>query len=159
MKPPARTGASQTAEGSCPVPVPAEVPDQDEVHEIDGNDAAPSQARRLVRRHLTAWQAPAECIDATLIVVSELATNAVRHTKSVRISLELIGRPGEIEVAVRDSGPRPRAPLSVQPDPTGLSQNGRGLGIVQTLAARWGAEAAPGSGLRVWAVLKREGSA
>ena len=158
MKPPARTDASHMAEDARPASAPAEVPKQDEVHEIDGNDAAPSQARRLVRKRLTAWQAPEECIDDTLIVVSELATNAVRHTKSVHIRLELIGRPGEIEVAVRDSGPRPQAPLSVQPDPAGLPQNGRGLGIVQTLAARWGAEAAPGSGLRVWAVLKLEGA-
>jgi anti-sigma regulatory factor (Ser/Thr protein kinase) len=149
VKPTARTDASR----------PAETPEQDEVHELDGDDAAPSHARHLVRRRLADWQAPAECIDDTLIVVSELTTNAIRHTTSARISLELIGRPGEIEVAVRDSGPRPRVPLGVQSDPAGLSLNGRGLGIVEKLAARWGAEAAPGSGLRVWAVLKREGSA
>ncbi|WP_432138612.1 ATP-binding protein [Streptomyces sp. bgisy154] len=128
------------------------------MHELDGSDAAPSQARRLVRKSLTAWKAPAECIDDTLVIVSELTTNAVRHTTSKRISLQLIGRPGEIEVAVRDSGPRPQIPL-VPSDPARWSPNGRGLGIVQTLAARWGAEPEPGSGLRVWAVLKREGPA
>lgn len=81
------------------------------------------------------------------LVVSELATNAVRHAGSA-FEIELIRERRGLMVAVRDFGQG--RPVPATPHPEDLS--GRGLQIVENLATAWGVEMEP-SGKVVWAVV------
>ncbi|MET9365784.1 ATP-binding protein [Streptomyces sp. NPDC006632] len=121
---------------------------------FDGDDQAPAQARHHVREALWSWRMPEDTVDTAVLVVSEIMTNAVRHTTSSRIQLELLRREGEVEMSVQDCGPRPIRPLRLicAEAGDGWGESGRGLGIVQRLASRWGAAEA-GLGLRVWAAI------
>ncbi len=84
--------------------------------------------------------------DTVLLLVSELATNAVRHAHT----------PFEIVVDVQDDGVRvavidedgAHPPLVQQPRPE--DTNGRGLLIVDELAARWGSDRVDGHSKAVW---------
>lgn len=90
-------------------------------------------ARHFVVRCLTGTP-PSVCERAALLV-SELATNAVKHARSAfSVSVRLGG--GPVRVSVRDFGegePTERRPA---PDQT----SGRGLMIVGALADQWGVE-------------------
>lgn len=109
---------------------------------------SPSQARRFVTGALAAWGCADQVCDAALIA-TELATNAVLHTRT-DFTVVLSRRPrGQIRIAVRDtSSLRPR-PRHAGP----LDGSGRGLGLVEALAAGWGADLVPG-GKVVWADLR-----
>src|SRR5690349_11342757 len=101
------------------------------------------EARRFLAGVLDGCPAAADA----LLCVSELATNAVLHSRS--------GRPGgrftvcarvqaaSVRVAVADEG----GPWGQERD--GDGQSGRGLLIVAELATRWGREDGPG-GRTVW---------
>ncbi len=80
-----------------------------------------------------------------LTVISELVTNAVRHTGG-GCTLVLSHDGDKIVVEVRDSDTR--APQRTRDD-GGL---GHGLGVVQSLASRWGIDRLP-EGKCVWAEL------
>jgi anti-sigma regulatory factor (Ser/Thr protein kinase) len=90
-----------------------------------------------------------ELADRVSLLVSELATNAVRHAaSSFTVSIERDA--SSIRVAVTDAGDG--KPLVQSPAPTDYS--GRGLLIVRTLADTWGVtEASDGSGKSVWFTL------
>jgi DcmR-like sensory protein/histidine kinase-like protein len=109
---------------------------------------SPSQARRFVTGALAAWGCADLLYDAALIA-TELATNAVLHA-GTDFTIVLSRRPaGQIRIAVRDtSSLRPR-PRNVGP----LDGSGRGLALVEVLAAGWGADLVPG-GKVVWADLQ-----
>jgi two-component sensor histidine kinase len=84
------------------------------------------------------------------LVASELATNAVQHAGTAfDVRLE-VGR-GEVLLEVSDSGGGvPRLSSDTRRD----APRGRGLRIVETLAADWGVRSAnPGPGKTVWARL------
>ena len=111
--------------------------------------ASVAAARRLVAQQVTEWQAE-QLLDDAVLVISELATNAITHADSpcrVRLSLT----PATLRIDVIDAG-------SGTPEPqlTDLTaEHGRGLGMVAAVAAAWGMEALPGEGKLVWAELKR----
>lgn len=80
--------------------------------------------------------------DDVLLLVSELVTNAVRHSDSARpggtITLTLSEpAPGLIRIEVTDAGSPADTP-HVRPRPDDHDENGRGLLIVQTIATAWG---------------------
>lgn len=78
-------------------------------------------------------------------IVSELATNAIRHAKSAFV-LEVSSDDGRVRVAVTDiSTDPPRQSIREKGDPTG-----RGLQIVEALSDRWGFHP-DGDGKVVWA--------
>lgn len=108
-------------------------------------EAVPA-ARRFVAATLPA-DLPSALRDDAELVVSELATNAVRHAGSAfRLSVQDLG--SGVRVTVQDSGeavPRERHP---SPDEHG----GRGVAIVSKLASRWGYDLL-GDGKVVWAEL------
>jgi hypothetical protein len=83
-------------------------------------------------------------VDAAALVLSELASNAVRHVGSpfsVRATIER----STLRLAVEDAGsPRARPAMPVR--------RARGLGVVDALALRWGVDEAP-PGKVVWAEL------
>jgi PAS domain S-box-containing protein len=102
--------------------------------------------RRFVRNTLHAWDqaglAPTACL-----LVSELLTNAMRHT-SEPIGLRLHHTEHEIIAEISDDHPQlPRRTL-----PAPADEDGRGLTLVDALADRWGSLPANGSKI-VWFAL------
>jgi len=109
---------------------------------------APAQAREAVR----AWTeqlGSGEPAGDLLLVVSELVTNAVRYA-APPVLLELQEAPEGVTVAVVDG--TPGRPMPTHPDPE--SEGGRGLLLVDLLAAERGVRPAP-PGKAVWAALPR----
>ena len=87
--------------------------------------------------------------DTAQLVASELVTNAVIHAgTAIELTLRLSG--GHLHIAVRDDAPgRPRIAGIVDES----SVSGRGLLLVDALAAEWGTMF-PDSGKVVWATVK-----
>ncbi|GGV39039.1 hypothetical protein GCM10010293_43440 [Streptomyces griseoflavus] len=106
---------------------------------------AVGHARRFTRRTLRSWGVT-EDIDAALLAVSELVTNALVHTDGqVRLDLTLVG--GRLRLAVADASPRtPVKPTSIGWEATG----GRGVLLVEAVSADWGTLPVSG-GKQVWA--------
>ena len=105
---------------------------------------APARARAFVRQMLVST--PAGVVETTELLVSELVTNAVRHTTAARIRVDVTPQATCIRVSVHDPVPgldRSDGPPS--PGPGG----GFGLGIVEELATRWGVDDIE-SGKSVW---------
>lgn len=113
---------------------------------------SPARARRFVTDCLRAW-ACGDVVDDAALIATELATNAILHTRG-GFAVVLTRRPeGTIRIAVRDASlgrPRPR-----RAGP--LEGSGRGLGIVDALATAWGVEPLS-DGKVVWAELRRAAS-
>ncbi len=100
-------------------------------------------ARRFAAEVLDGAQP--DVIEAVVLMVSELATNAIHHGNSpFSIVLEQTG--GELRVEVNDQSSG--VPLVQSPGPDELG--GRGLQIVEMLSERWGVVTAPGTGKAVW---------
>ncbi len=104
-------------------------------------------ARRFTGRTLRAWGVEEE-VDMALLVVSELVTNAIAHTRGeVRLDLTLAG--DRLRIAVNDASPRaPVKSASVDWEATG----GRGLLLVEALSTSWGSVPLSG-GKQVWSEL------
>jgi CheY-like chemotaxis protein len=104
-------------------------------------------ARRFVKDRLTEWGIEGP-VDDALLVVSELAANALTHARS-SYRLRLSATSHALRIEVDDTGvgtPEPQ-PL------TETEEHGRGLHLVGALAASWGMESAETGGKRVWAEL------
>jgi anti-sigma regulatory factor (Ser/Thr protein kinase) len=104
---------------------------------------AVSAARRFASELLQG--VPTEALETIALMVSELASNCVRHTDS-GFELTVSKTARDIRVAVTDSGsgqPRVRTPAPTDPD-------GRGLQIVDMLSSGWGVEKVSGAGKTVW---------
>jgi anti-sigma regulatory factor (Ser/Thr protein kinase) len=87
------------------------------------------------------------------LMVSELATNCVRHVNaSFEVSIERSGAAYRVEV--RDEGGGRPAMRSTSPEDV----SGRGLHIVDLLAARWGVRYDADAGKTVWFTLATPGS-
>ncbi|WP_433859811.1 SpoIIE family protein phosphatase [Streptomyces kronopolitis] len=104
-------------------------------------------ARRFTARTLRSWGVTDE-VDVALLVVSELVTNAIAHTRGeVRLDLTLAA--DRLRVAVNDASPRaPVKPASVDWEATG----GRGLLLVEAMSASWGSVPLSG-GKQVWSEI------
>ncbi|MGW2212282.1 SpoIIE family protein phosphatase [Streptomyces sp. NPDC001781] len=147
---PAPFGARPLAEGGATLP---------------GSPAAPGSARALVRAAFTDWAAlgltePGGATrleeDATA-VVSELVTNAVVHAGTeIQVDWRL-EESGALVVEVHDHHPA-RAPRDPADDsPYEVSEHGRGLRLVATLAESWGVTYRSGR-KTVWARLPPGGA-
>src|SRR5271165_3654706 len=100
--------------------------------------SAVSQARHFVLRQLGGT--PDDVVDKVAIMVSELATNCVRHTET-DFTVAVETSRGEILVEVTDSGRG--TPTLRWPEPSETS--GRGLRIVRELADTFGVADLSGS--------------
>ena len=100
-------------------------------------------ARRFARRALRG--ADARVRESVELMVTELASNCVRHAASA-FELTVIRRPRAIRVEARDFG----AGEPVMRNPTVAGEAGRGLRIVDTLASSWGVEQLAREGKTVW---------
>ena len=110
------------------------------------------RARRTIAAFLDPSDVPGSVVDDLLLLVSELVTNAVVHAGSpavVRLDADL--ERIKVAVADRDAGGSPGT--GTEPDPT--SSSGRGVLLVDRLAARWGVEPHC-EGKTVWFELPRE---
>ncbi|MEY9812647.1 ATP-binding protein [Streptomyces albogriseolus] len=96
-------------------------------------------------------------IDDAVLVVSELATNAVRHTLSGSVGgwfLVVLGLGDDlVRIEVVDQGGDCVPRLC---DATGQEEGGRGLRMIAACAKDWGVKTWP-EGRSVWADLAREG--
>ncbi|GAA2210551.1 hypothetical protein GCM10009850_060100 [Nonomuraea monospora] len=114
-----------------------------------GTKAQISEARRFVASYL--GDRP-ETYTAE-VVISELATNAIRHTHSGqaagRFGVTLHAGTTLLILAVHDEG-GPSTPRLCQAENT--DQSGRGLHLVESLTTRWGVHGDE-SGRTVWALI------
>ncbi|WP_338058726.1 ATP-binding protein [Streptomyces mangrovisoli] len=114
-------------------------------------------ARDAVRERLFAWGQPGDlCMDAVLLV-SELATNAVLHAAggTMLCGLVLTGD-GCLRLEVHDEEHERIALPDGRPDRD--AENGRGLLLVRQIATAWGVRRSTRTtGNAVWAVLRAGG--
>jgi anti-sigma regulatory factor (Ser/Thr protein kinase) len=119
------------------------------VHAVAPHPAAVGEARHFLRGVLDEWGIDQEVTDTAVLCVSELVTNAVIHSQtdcSVRMVLET----DVLTTTVHDHGVQEAAEAEPLDDP--LRVHGRGLQLVEALAARWGYELDT-DGTTVWFVL------
>jgi anti-sigma regulatory factor (Ser/Thr protein kinase) len=90
--------------------------------------------------------------DAVALMVSELATNSVRHARTP-YRVEVRRRDGTVRVAVSDTG----TGLARVREPSPRDPHGRGLRVVNKLADAWGVEVRPQTpGKTTWFTLRVE---
>ena len=106
-----------------------------------------ADARRFVRSALADW-GQSSLDEVAALLVTELVTNAVLHTRSgPEITARLAGRRLRVEVA--DDSPTPPVRHHYSP----RAGTGRGMILVGELASAWGSEPA-GTGKIVWFELE-----
>lgn len=115
-----------------------------------------AEARRQVRAAVRYWRVPVD-IDVAALLVSELVTNAVTHDGGTRsggagvadgavgaagaagavgvVTLTIRGDERQLRVDVHDTSP---APPVLNDDVPASAEGGRGLLLVDSLAAAWG---------------------
>ncbi len=108
-------------------------------HEVQSVPAARRFATSVLRGAST------EILEAVELMVSELATNCIRHTNS-GFDLTIIRSGANIRVEATDHAGG--TPTMRSPEPTDPS--GRGLKIIDMLSAGWGVQADSGVGKTVW---------
>jgi anti-sigma regulatory factor (Ser/Thr protein kinase) len=114
--------------------------------ELEGDPERVAVARAFVRSRLESWEA-ADLIGDAEILASELVTNAVLHAHTqIRLTLTLDAT--TVRVEVFDADPRMPTMADCSPDAT----SGRGLAMVEALAASWGVEQRS-NGKIVWAEI------
>jgi anti-sigma regulatory factor (Ser/Thr protein kinase) len=105
--------------------------------------ASVTAARRFVTATLR--DIPAETLESVELMVSELASNCIRHTES-GFDLTITRSTREIRIEATDTGGGEARKRSPQPtDPSG-----RGLQIVDMLSTDWGCDPRPDGGKTVW---------
>ncbi|MFJ9691236.1 ATP-binding protein [Kitasatospora sp. NPDC101183] len=118
--------------------------------------------RRIARRQLTLWElhsAHTESFHSALLIVAELAANAITHGRiagrgfELHLSLTTPVRRGVTTLRIEISDPRgerlPVLPTTHRPG----SQSGRGLTLIDALADRWGTIPRFPNSKTVWAEL------
>ncbi len=105
-----------------------------------------TSARRFAAEALR--DTPAEARDTVSLMVSEVATNCIRHAET-GFDLTILRTEHEIRVETTDRAagkPTVRTPEPTDPD-------GRGLQIIDMFSEAWGVEQVPGDGKTVWFVV------
>lgn len=143
--------ALATSADTCGAVLPADTV-RTAVFRLDPVPESAGRARRSARTMLTDWRL-AHLVEDVDLVVSELVTNALLHTgageggdNSIRLELDLDA--GRLTCRVVDSSPLPPMPEDA-PD---TAESGRGLTLVEALAAEWDWEDLP-EGKAVWAAF------
>jgi anti-sigma regulatory factor (Ser/Thr protein kinase) len=113
--------------------------------DLPGQPESVSRARDFVRQRLLA-HGLAHLVDDVMLVVSELAANAVKYAQTpFKVSLQSVEQ--ALLLKVVDGSPRGLVHVPAQV----LDISGRGLTIVALLNHDWGVDAQAGGGKSVWA--------
>lgn len=104
-------------------------------------------ARRFVEDRLLADRLT-NLVETSQLIVSELATNAVRHARSP-FRLTMVREDDRLRLEVHDDSPASAALRDHGPE----DPDGRGLQLVSTLSSEWGVTAHPNGGKSVWALV------
>jgi anti-sigma regulatory factor (Ser/Thr protein kinase) len=116
----------------------------------------PEQAtyvRHQARLVLQLWRL-ADLMAAVEVLISELATNAVRHARTL-FTVTVAWDGATLRGEVNDASPvAPRPQLAPHPDREG----GRGLLLLDAIATTWGVEMYP-DGKTVWFTISRDSTA
>lgn len=123
---------------------------------IAGTRTFPAQAARVTEAR--SWVGSccadggvdAETGDAVRLLASEVITNAIIHTASPRIAVEVVIEAHAVEVSVADDDPDPPRPRDAAPTDPG----GRGLTLVRVLSEQWGTRGGT-AGKCVWFRVRR----
>jgi anti-sigma regulatory factor (Ser/Thr protein kinase) len=127
------------------------------VQTVDFREFPPSaegvgEVRGFVREVLEKLNMDEDCIFQSQLVADELATNAMKHARSIySVAIEVTER--VVRLAVRDDSSVVPAPQTPRLDST----CGRGLSIVSSTANRWGIVPL-GLGKEMWADVPRRES-
>jgi anti-sigma regulatory factor (Ser/Thr protein kinase) len=113
-----------------------------------GADAA-ARARRELSRLRADLDPP--LAETLRLLVTELVSNAVRHTAAETVSLKVLVGRNAVLTEVKDSGPGFDPGAAGEPH---AKQTGWGLFLVERLADRWGV-AHDAAGTKVWFELRR----
>jgi hypothetical protein len=105
---------------------------------LTAGPAAPAEARRHVKAAISAWDCPVEA-DIAVLLTSELVSSAVRHQAGETVTLAITFVFGQLRVDVHDTS----CYLPVLVDASVDAEAGRGLMLVATLSASWGAYRTP----------------
>lgn len=121
------------------------------VHRWRRDPRTVGRARRLLLRHLNAWDMKG-LADTAELVLSELVTNAVQHAHGPEDALvetrfeRLTG--GALRIEVHDANGNRPEPRRLSAD----AESGRGLALVDALTGgRWGVSSREGVGKLLWA--------
>lgn len=109
-----------------------------------------ARVRRFLRELLPQWDVAAFG-DELELLASEVVTNALIHAHS-GVDVQVRSYPDRLRVEVRDSDPHPPVPTAILTSDVASNQeaeSGRGLLIVDALAADWGSSPA-GRGKTTW---------
>jgi two-component sensor histidine kinase len=103
--------------------------------------------RTQLRCLASLWALPEDCIDRILMIVNELAANAIDHARTT-CDITVWHTKSLVRVLVADESPLPPriSPHNIN------ARRGRGLQMVKALANRWGWTARHG-GKTVWAAV------
>ncbi len=122
---------------------------------LDGTPSSVAEARASVDNALSGL-VPETVMDDVRLLVSELASNAVRHAGGGPYQLEIDLDAHRLRVELADNGPGPVAGASARVREA-LPEGGYGLGIVDRLSNRWGIERKSGPRpTRIWFELPRD---
>lgn len=106
-----------------------------------GVPASVALVRAWTRQELNRHSTDGGVIDEAALVVSELATNAIRHTHSGRpggsFHVELDIRPSRVRISVTDQGTHGKTVPVWGNTPDPLDEHGHGLNLVASLVERW----------------------
>lgn len=118
-------------------------------HRLAAHPRSAGEARSAVAASLRTWSLDSFTDDAALLV-TELVSNAVSHAGS-EVEVSVLLRPDAVRVEVADFSPVGKVEAVPAADD---AEGGRGLGIVESLASRWGV-ITHADGKTVWFELDR----
>lgn len=124
---------------------------------LPAEEVSVPRARHAMERWLGRIGASPELRDQAALVLSELVTNAVKHTDSRWVVCATSYSPHDgIRLEVHDDDTSTRTPQrSACVAPEEEKECGRGLYIVEALAERWGVAVSPVTrGSAVWAEIR-----
>ncbi|KOG77511.1 ATP-binding protein [Streptomyces varsoviensis] len=139
--------ATSTPRPERPAPAREATPPTAARRDFPGELRCVGAARRFISQYLRGSRYE-PLLDDVVLLVSELAGNAVVHTRSGNrdgtFTVLLLPTPSALRISVLDQGGR-----KVPHVRHGRGERGRGLGLVAAIADRWGTEG-DGGGRTVW---------